>query len=526
MTGLNPLVIALNYATTVGFTYLGWAAAWEWHRERTTSHAYRALALGALAVSTLLSRVEALAPITTRPLAAVGVVAFELSGYALLLFRGTLIPLSPRIRNLAAGALIAGGSVMVVAGQPPPGELPSALQFAGATIGILAWAACITEPIIRLWHVARDRPAIQRARLRALSAGFAGIVLILLVAIGIGPRSAQQTLGAQLGYRLAALALIPLLAITFVPPEWLRRRWRRREERALRHAVQALLLHTSDRATLADRALEWAVRLVGGEGGLILDEGGALLARRGPGDEELWARLGRSGPPEHATLVPPRGRESRAAIALPLQSGVGTATLIVLAGPVTPRLGAEEVARLEEYADSVSVALERVRLHEAVSALAATDALTGLCNRGEFERILTPPQGRPFAVLAIDVDRLKLINDSYGHEAGDDALRAISTALRMGVRDGDTLARTGGDEFAALLPATEASDASAIAERLRRSMHGVPLAHGVARISVGVAVGRAGDEAATVWGQADEALYRAKEAGKGQSVTADGRASA
>jgi diguanylate cyclase (GGDEF)-like protein len=511
---MTTLVHALSYATTVGFGYLGWAAVWEWHRERTTSHAYRALALGALAVSTILARVEALAPITTRPLAAVGVVAFEVSAYALLLFRGTLTPLSPTFRNIAGSALIAGGSLMVVVGQPPPGELPSSLQFAAATIGILAWAACITEPIIRLWRVARHRPAIQRARLRALSAGFAGIVVILLVAIGIGPRSAQQTIGAQLGYGLAALALVPLLALTFVPPEWLRRRWRRREETALRHAVQALLLHTSDRATLAELALEWALRLVGGEGGLVLDEGGALLARRGPGDEELRAMLDGSAPPVHATLVPSRGRGSRAAIALPLQSAAGTATLIVLAGPVTPRFGAEEVARLEEYADSVSVALERVRLHEALSAVAATDALTGLCNRGEFERIIEAPQGTPFAVLAIDVDRLKLINDTYGHEAGDDALRAVATTLRMGVRDGDTLARTGGDEFAAFLPGTEARDASAVAERLRRSMYGVPLAHGVARISVGLAVGQCGDRAAAVWGQADEALYRAKGAGR------------
>jgi diguanylate cyclase (GGDEF)-like protein len=210
-------------------------------------------------------------------------------------------------------------------------------------------------------------------------------------------------------------------------------------------------------------------------------------------------------------------------MAVPLNFESGAGTLMVLGGPFTPFFGADELGRLEEYAGSLSVALDRVRLHEALTVVAATDALTGLCNRGEFERILARIQLAPFAVLAIDVDRLKLVNDTYGHEAGDQALRAIATALRLGVRDGDTVARTGGDEFAAFLPNTDARDAIAVAERLRQSMYGVPLAHGQARLSAGCAAGEPGVSPAVVWGEADEALYRAKRAGRDRCEVAVAR---
>src|SRR5712692_3033587 len=96
----------LSYAATVGFTYLGWSAGRAWHRERTRSRGYPALALGTMAAVVILGRVETLAPVTTRPLAAVSVVTFQLSGYAFLLFRGTLVPLSRAARTLVASALI------------------------------------------------------------------------------------------------------------------------------------------------------------------------------------------------------------------------------------------------------------------------------------------------------------------------------------------------------------------------------------------------------------------------------------
>jgi diguanylate cyclase (GGDEF)-like protein/PAS domain S-box-containing protein len=172
------------------------------------------------------------------------------------------------------------------------------------------------------------------------------------------------------------------------------------------------------------------------------------------------------------------------------------------------------VAIVEDISERRRAERELAESAGRLAAIAATDVLTGLPNRREFERLLALPQSRSFAILAIDVDNLKVVNDGYGHEAGDAALRAIATALRMAVRDGDVVARSGGDEFSALLPDTAPEAAVQVGDRLRRAMHGLALPHGQARISIGCATGPAMADAATVLIAADEALYRAKRNGR------------
>jgi diguanylate cyclase (GGDEF)-like protein/PAS domain S-box-containing protein len=164
---------------------------------------------------------------------------------------------------------------------------------------------------------------------------------------------------------------------------------------------------------------------------------------------------------------------------------------------------------------------ERRRVEAALAAkmaelasVASTDPLTGLANRRGLERSLSVPMTGGFAVLAIDVDHLKDINDTYGHEAGDAHLRAVATTLRLSVREEDVVARVGGDEFAALLPGRTLTEAVMVGERLRRAMYGVVVPHGFARVSVGCARGGARDNALNVWSLADEALYRAKARGR------------
>jgi diguanylate cyclase (GGDEF)-like protein len=146
--------------------------------------------------------------------------------------------------------------------------------------------------------------------------------------------------------------------------------------------------------------------------------------------------------------------------------------------------------------------------------LAATDPLTGLFNRRAFEQALGDLSNQPYALLSIDVDQLKPINDEYGHEAGDSVLQTVSKAMHSLVRDNDVVARLGGDEFAVLLPGVGSSEAAAVAERMRAAMHSISVPYGRARISVGWIAAPAGADPSLVRRAADEVLYRAKSMGR------------
>ena len=132
-----------------------------------------------------------------------------------------------------------------------------------------ALRACVTEPIVRLWAASRGRPAVQRARLRALGGGYAAIVVILLVAVFSGSAAASPLV--QWLFEVVAVIALPLLYVGFAPPRWLRRLWRQAEEDQLRDAVHDLVLFSPDRPTLAKRAADWGLRLVGADGIGIVD---------------------------------------------------------------------------------------------------------------------------------------------------------------------------------------------------------------------------------------------------------------
>ncbi|MGH7748870.1 MAG: diguanylate cyclase, partial [Candidatus Dormibacteria bacterium] len=211
-------------------------------------------------------------------------------------------------------------------------------------------------------------------------------------------------------------------------------------------------------------------------------------------------------------------------VGFPLINEGRVSGVIVFGSDGDRALDAELTAVLTDIGSQFGQFIERRKIEAALrdtaqrlATLAGTDPLTGLANRREFERLLGLSQRSPFAVLAIDVDGLKAINDTYGHDAGDAALRSVGMALRLGVREQDTVARTGGDEFAALLVDADLDEATMVAERLRLSMHGIALARGQARLSIGCAIGVAGADPGPIWSLADEALYRAKLGGRDRS---------
>jgi diguanylate cyclase (GGDEF)-like protein len=156
------------------------------------------------------------------------------------------------------------------------------------------------------------------------------------------------------------------------------------------------------------------------------------------------------------------------------------------------------------------------------------DYLTGLANRRRFRRSLGQEIERwrryklPCALLLLDVDFLKKINDAYGHLAGDRVIRYVASALTELSRDNDTAARLGGEEFALLLAGTDLPDAYAAAERLRESVASEPLEEiGAVTVSVGVAACPATAQTEReLFAMADAALYQAKRAGRNRTVAA------
>src|ERR1043166_2700699 len=164
---------------------------------------------------------------------------------------------------------------------------------------------------------------------------------------------------------------------------------------------------------------------------------------------------------------------------------------------------------------------------------AFTDHLTGLANRRRFERQLerevnrTERFGHPFSLLMLDIDKFKNLNDSFGHDAGDDAIRRISRVLREGTRGIDLAARIGGEEFAVLLVETNRQAATEVAERLRVSIKALEIPSG-GQVTASVGVAECPTDAQTAAGilkAADVALYEAKRAGRDRVIGGPGKRS-
>jgi diguanylate cyclase (GGDEF)-like protein len=199
----------------------------------------------------------------------------------------------------------------------------------------------------------------------------------------------------------------------------------------------------------------------------------------------------------------------------------------------SPRSNAFDVRSIELariLAREAAINLDNARLHEEIRVQAYRDALTGLANRTKLqERIdhaLARLQGRSpehAALLFIDLDRFKLINDRFGHGRGDRVLQVIADRIRACIRPGDTAARMGGDEFAILLEDVAGQEeATVVAERLLESL-GRPIDLGEAAPIVGGSIGLAmsgigGDNAEDLLRSADLAMYAAKAAGRAQIV--------
>ena len=175
----------------------------------------------------------------------------------------------------------------------------------------------------------------------------------------------------------------------------------------------------------------------------------------------------------------------------------------------------ENENRMFEYHSQLEQANAKLK------SMAITDGLTGLKNRRAFNERLTEEfqravrYERPLSILLMDVDHFKLFNDTFGHPAGDEVLRAVAESLRAMARTTDFVARYGGEEFVVLLPDTDIDGAMVLAERFRRAIAARPWDKRSITVSIGVAtLSEDASGAAELLNQADEALYHSKRAGR------------
>jgi diguanylate cyclase (GGDEF)-like protein len=194
---------------------------------------------------------------------------------------------------------------------------------------------------------------------------------------------------------------------------------------------------------------------------------------------------------------------------------------VVVATDRDEALPAGTEARLGRFADLVSLAIGNAEARAELAVRAATDGLTGLVNRRVFEERLTAEvarsrrHGRDLALAVLDLDHFKDVNDVHGHMVGDDVLREAALRLLSRAREGDVLARLGGEEFAWLMPETDGMEAWQATERARAALAGAPFpAVGRVTISGGVCDLSRAETAVDLYRHADAALYWAKRHGR------------
>jgi len=321
----------------------------------------------------------------------------------------------------------------------------------------------------------------------------------------------------------------------------------RAEEEGRRSRFLGEIAGSIDMDEVLARTLEAGTRLEGVDAALIRlesPEGVPTVAAHGLSADGAEAI---SGPPDGARAraieVSYRYRDDEpdqesliaGGLAVPLEeNGSRMGYLSVYTRNRRRQFEEEDVRQLEELTHRATPAIENARRFREARQLADLDALTGLHNRRYFHETLAREcarahrYNRRLALIVFDLDDFKEVNDKVGHLAGDAVLAEAADRVREVIRNADIPCRVGGDEFAVILPESGIVQAEQLFGRLQGAISNRPIGQaGRLHISAGVAELKPDDDSISFFERGDNALYRAKEAGKGQSVAADGgRASA
>src|SRR6266568_1785683 len=306
-----------------------------------------------------------------------------------------------------------------------------------------------------------------------------------------------------------------------------RHRARQSELHGLYHIASALG-RSLDVAEIAEVGLRETLKVLRLQAGAVWTREGArlILAKTlglQPGEEEEF-ESGRSGARVRVVEIASGPAESRVDRVTGEWSAIRAElrTKGVLLGAMTvatrlPRtFESSDLEFVAAVADQIAVALDRARQH---TKEARTDYLTGLANRPEFERAIdravaaSDRHKRRLALMMIDLDNLKQINDEHGHHVGDEAIRVLAHELQRAVRATDTCGRLGGDEFGVAMPDADEHHATEVAARVRHSLEylnrsaKLPLR---VEFSIGISAWKPGMDWQAMYQQADKELYADK----------------
>ncbi len=399
---------------------------------------------------------------------------------------------------------------------------------AALTVAVPTPASVLGFVLLALWY--RSLYGSSR-RVALFAVGLIGAILVSIPLWGLLPGRDQTTTSTALW------ASLPLIVLTMVVARHLARGLFSREQSQVRDAALVRLgndlVGVTDRDMIYARSSDCCLAICAATPGI------RTLAVLGSGDQQqIQVQAGEFTsdiPPLPLTIMPTdattaearpllssrlldRAAGERCAwLALPLPEEPDGWILLGMPHRVPP----EAVAAMQSMINHVVLAMRTSAAHHDLATQARTDALTGLANRAAFtsalEFAIADPD-RHLALLFLDLDDFKTVNDRLGHAKGDELLRAISRRLRAAIRPDDLCARLGGDEFAVLLQDAE-DTADAVAHRLV-GLVAAPVSLGGRIVHVGVSVGLAFATADTsaerLVQQADIAMYAAKAQGKGR----------
>jgi diguanylate cyclase (GGDEF)-like protein len=511
----------LSDISLVEFVLLAALTALQWIRHRIRGAGWVALSFAILGGISIVAK-DAPGWVAHVTVAKVLVALLLVMPYCLFRFATSFREASEIVRALAV-ALTVGIILFTFTLQylPFPGAAPPPHWLAYRVSFLVQFTFLFSYVVVRLFLAGIGEPPIAAYRMRLLAVAVAGLQVQVVVAALALQGTATTLISETLTVVMGILFLTAL-----VLPSFLRVPLSRREDLAFRHAMTELVSAGGSK-DVGDRLLPHVCALVGASKAALLTRDGAVVAQYSTlADPKVRRRWDlRSGKDPHRDTAATRGEQRRINVRT---TGGDTHVLAVRISSYMPYFGSEELRKLDQLASMVGLAIERCEMAEQIAFAASHDSLTGLANRTMFMERLEEALGHvgrrssSLALMFIDLDRFKLVNDRADHSAGDLVLKEMANRMTAMTRGVDLVARFGGDEFVALAEVDHEEDALEMADRIRRGLS-EPIDFGDAQLEVTSSIGVVvtSDNAtpsALILQDADNAMYDAKRAGRDQVV--------